>query len=56
MNVYPVPSRVNGYDGAGLVMAAVSHGEAVKLAYLRDICPDYDGKESPSDWLVWGGA
>ena len=31
-----------GYDGCGLCLAAISENEAIKLKYLRDICPDYD--------------
>lgn len=54
MKIYPVPTRASGYDGSGLVMAAIHEGEAVKLAYLRDLCPDYDGDDEPGDWLDYG--
>ncbi|MCP2041148.1 hypothetical protein L1281_001742 [Neisseria sp. HSC-16F19] len=58
MNAYKVPTRASGYDGSGLVMAAIHEGEAVKLAYLRDLCPDYDGEDGledcMEDWLAYG--
>ena len=43
-----------GYDGCGLCLAAISENEAVKVKYLRDICPDYDGNDEVEDWLRWG--
>lgn len=47
--------KTNDYDGSGLVMAVVTGGEAVKLAYLREICPDYNvEQETHEDWLEYG--
>lgn len=43
-----------GYDGCGLCIAAVSENEAVKIRYLRDICPEYAGSDEVEDWLEWG--
>lgn len=43
-----------GYDGCGLCLAAISENEAIKVKYLRDLCPDYDGEDMVEDWLRWG--
>lgn len=38
---------------AAVFVLPLSH-EAVKIRYLRDICPDYDGDDKVGDWLRWG--
>lgn len=38
-NTYKIGKNA-GYDGCGLCLAAISDNEAVKIRYLRDICPD----------------
>lgn len=49
-NIYKIGKNA-GYDGCGLCLAAISDNEAVKIRYLRDICPDYDGDDEVGDWL-----
>lgn len=49
-NIYKIGKNA-GYDGCGLCLAAISDNEAVKIRYLRDICPDYDGDDKVGDWL-----
>jgi hypothetical protein len=44
MNTYPVPEGLAPqYHGAGHALAAITGGALVRILYLHDILPEYDG-------------
>lgn len=44
MRVYQVPEGIaTQYHGAGHALAAVAGGALVRIVYLHDVLPDYDG-------------
>lgn len=43
MNTYPIgDSAAAAYRGSGHALAAIVNGEAVDLAYMRDLIPDFE--------------
>lgn len=44
MKIYQVPEALaSQYHGAGHALAAVAGGALVRVVYLHDVLPDYDG-------------